>query len=239
LGGKLALGQTGAGGTGGEEIIRGEVAEPGPVEIAVFSNPVVERRSQRPEVRFDVQQSGLRGSVGRAADEKLGAESGGALHGCPASMDRPAGGRFCEVANEENAAAVKLCQTAETIEKRARLRSAIEVNLMTQETVPGIEDHEVGLGFLERVIKIVRERIRQIAESGVRRGHGTHRDGSTQDDEARGISVEAGEARLNDLRGSVFRRGVKDGGWFERFAGERVAAACERCRDGEGDPSLS
>ena len=50
LGGKLALGQTGAGGTGGEEILRGEVAEPCPVEIAVFSNPVIERWSQRPEV---------------------------------------------------------------------------------------------------------------------------------------------------------------------------------------------
>ena len=134
------------------------------------------------------------------------------------------------MANEENAAAVKLRQAGETIEKRARLRSAIEVNL--RETVPGIEDHEVGLGFLERVLD-------QIAESGVRRGHGTRRDGSTQDDQARGISVEAGEARLNDLRGSVFRRGVKDGGWFELFAGERVAAACQRRRDGEGDPSLS
>ncbi len=144
-------------------------------------------------------------------------------------MGRPADGRFGEVANEENAAAVKLCQAGETIEKRARFRSAIAVNLA--ETVPGIEDHEVGLGFLERVI--------QIAESGVRRGYGTLRDGSTQDDQARGISVEAGEARLNDLRGSVFRRDIKDGGWFELFAGERVAAACQRCGDGEGDPSLS
>jgi hypothetical protein len=144
-------------------------------------------------------------------------------------MDRPAGGRFGEVANEENAAAVKLCQAGETIEKRARLRSAIEVNL--PETVPGIEDHEVGLGFLERVV--------ENAESGVRRGHGTRRDGSTQDDQARGVSVEAGEARLNDLRGRVFRRGIKDGGWFELFAGERVAATCQRCRDGEGDPRLS
>jgi hypothetical protein len=148
---------------------------------------------------------------------------------CP--MDRPADGRFGEVANEENAAAVKLRQADETIEKRARFRSAIEVNFQTQETVPGIEDHEVGLGFLERVLKI--------AESGVRRGHGTRRDGSTQDDQARGIPVEAGEAGLNDLRGSVFRRGIKDGGWFELFAGERVAAACQCRRDGEGDPSLS
>jgi hypothetical protein len=117
-------------------------------------------------------------------------------------MGRPAGGRFGEVANEENAAAVKLREAGETIEKRARFRSAIEVNL--PETVPGIEDHEVGLGFLERVIERVQERVREIAESGVRRGHGTRRDGSTQDDQARGISVEAGEARLNDLRGSVF-----------------------------------
>jgi hypothetical protein len=92
----------------------------------------------------------LRGCVGRAADEKLGAESGGALHGCPTSTERPAAGRFVEVANEENAAAVKLRQAGETIEKRARLQSAIEVNL--PETVPGIEDHEVGLGFLERVL---------------------------------------------------------------------------------------
>ena len=132
-------------------------------------------------------------------------------------MDRPAWGGFGEVANEENAAAVKVRQAGETIE--------------TQETVPGIEDHEVGLDFLERVL--------EMAESGVRRGHGTRRDGSTQDDEARGISVEAGEARLNDLRGRVFRRGIKDGGWFELFAGEGVAAACQRCRDGEGDPRLS
>ena len=132
------------------------------------------------------------------------------------------------MANEEDAAAVKLRQAGETIEKRACLRSAIEVNLA--ETVPGIEDHEVGLGFLERELKI--------AESGVRRGHRTRR-GSTQDDQARGISVEAGEAGLNDLRGSVFRRGVKDGGWFELFAGERVAAAGQRRRNGEGDPSLS
>jgi hypothetical protein len=100
-------------------------------------------------------------------------------------MGRPADGRFGEVANEENAAAVKLCQAGETI----------EVNL--PETVPGIEDHEAGLGFLERPL--------QIAESGVRRGHGARREGSTQNDQARGISVEAGEARLNDLRGSVFR----------------------------------
>jgi hypothetical protein len=148
-------------------------------------------------------------------------------------MDRPADGRFGEVANEENAAAVKLRQAGETIEKRARLRSAIEVNV--PETVPGIEDHEVGVGFLERVV----ERVREIAESGVRRGHGTRREGSTQNDQARGISVEAGEARLNDLRGSVFRRGVQDGRWFELFAGERVAATCQRRRDGEGDPSLS
>jgi hypothetical protein len=136
-------------------------------------------------------------------------------------MDRPADGRFGEVANEENAAAVKLRQAGE----------AIEVNLLTQETVPGIEDHELGKGFLERVLKI--------AESGVVRGLRTRRDGSTQDDQARGISVETGEARLNDLRGRVFRRGIKDGGWFELFAGERVAATCQRCRDGEGDPSLS
>jgi hypothetical protein len=229
LGGKLALGQTGAGGTGGEEILLGEVAEPSPVEVAGFSNPVIERRSERPEVRFDVQQSGLRGCIGRAADEKLGTESCGALHGSPTSTDGPAHGRFDEVANEENAATVKLRQAAETIEKRVRLRSAIEVNL--PETVPGIEDYEVGVGFPEHVIKI--------AESGVRRGHGTRRDGSTQDDQARGISVEAGEARLNDLRGRVFRRGIKDGGGSELFAGERVAAACQGRRDGEGDPSLS
>jgi hypothetical protein len=113
------------------------------VEIAVFSNLVIEWRSQWPEVGFDVQQSGLRGCVGRAADEKLGAESGGAVNGCSTSMDRFADGRFGEVANEENAAAVKLCQAGETIEKRARLRSAIEVNL--PDTVPGIEDHEAGL----------------------------------------------------------------------------------------------
>ena len=105
-------------------------------------------------------------------------------------MGRPADGRFGEVANEENAAAVKLRQAGETIEKRARLRSAIEVNL--PETVPGIEDHEVGLGFLERVL--------DIAESGVRRGHGVRRDGSTQDDQARGISVEAGEARIKNRK---------------------------------------
>jgi hypothetical protein len=66
-------------------------------------------------------------------------------------MDRPAGGRFGEVANEENAAAVKLRQAGETIEKRARFRSAIEVN--GPETVPGIEDHEVGVGFLQRLPK--------------------------------------------------------------------------------------
>jgi hypothetical protein len=144
-------------------------------------------------------------------------------------MDRPAGDRFGEVANEENAAAVKLRQAGETIEERARLRSAIEVNL--QEALPGIEDHEVGVAFLERVL--------QIAERGVRRGQGTRRDGSTQDDQARGVTVEAGEARLNDLRGSVFRRGIKDGSWFELFAGERVAAACQCRRNGEGDPSLS
>jgi hypothetical protein len=144
-------------------------------------------------------------------------------------MDRPAGSRFGEVANEENAAAVKLCHAGETIEKRTRLRSAIEVSL--PETVPGIEDYEVGLAFLERVV--------DVAESGVRRGHGTRRDGSTQDDQARGVSVEAGEARLNDLRGRMFRGGVKDRGWFELFAGERVAAARQCRRDGEGDPSLS
>ena len=125
---------------------------------------------------------------------------------------------------------MKLRQAGETIEERARLRCAIEVTLRAQETVPGIEDHETGVGFLERVL--------EIAESGVRRGYGTRRDGSTQDDEPRGISVEAGEARLNDLGGSVFRRGVQDVGWFELFAGERVAATGQRCRDGEGDPGL-
>ena len=110
---------------------------------------------------------------------------------------------------------VKLRQAGETIEKRARWRSAFEVSLA--EFVPGIEDHEVGVGFLDRVLKG--------AEGGVRRGHGVRRDGSTQDDQARRISVQAGKARLNDLRGRVFRRGIKDGGWFELFAGERVAAA--------------
>jgi hypothetical protein len=144
-------------------------------------------------------------------------------------MDRPAGGWFGEVANEENAAAVKLRQAGETIEKRARLRRAIEVNL--PETVPGIEDHEVGPGFLEGVLKI--------AESGVRRAHGTRGAGSTQDDQACWVSVEAGKAGLNHLRGSVFRRGVEDGDWFELFAGKRIAAAGQRRRDGEGDPSLS
>jgi hypothetical protein len=184
LGGKLALGQTGAGGTGGEEILLGEVAEARPMEIASFSDPVIERRSQRPKVRFDVQESGLRGCVGRAADEKLGTESGGTVHGCPTSMGRPAGGGFGEVANEENAAAVKLRQAGETIDKRACLRSAIGVNL--PEIVPGIEDHEVGLGFLERVLKI--------AEGGVRRGHGTRR-GDSQDDQ--GLGLEVGE--VNDI----------------------------------------
>jgi hypothetical protein len=89
----------------------------------------------------------------------------------------------------------------------------------------------LGLSFLERVV--------EHAENGVRRGRGARRVGSTQDDQAGGISLEAGKARLNDLGGSVFRRGVKDGGWCERFAGERFAAACQRRRDGEGDPSLS
>ena len=124
---------------------------------------------------------------------------------------------------------MKLREAGETIDKRACLQSGIGVNF--PETIPGIEDHKVGPGFLERVFKI--------AESGVRRGHGTRRDGSTQDDQARGISVEAGEAGLNDLRGRVFRRGIKDGGGSELFAGERVAAACQGRRDGEGDPSLS
>jgi hypothetical protein len=199
--------------------------------MAVFSDAVVERRSQRPEVWFDVEQSGLRGCVGRSADEKLGAESGGAVHGYSTSMARPADGGFDEVAKEENAAAMNLRQAGETIEKRARLRRTIEVALRAQKTVPGIEDHEVGVGFLERVFKI--------AQSGVRYWHGSRRDGSTQDDQARGISVEAGEARLNDLRGSVFRWGVQDGGWFELFSGEWVAATSQRRRDGEGDPSLS
>ena len=45
FGGKLALGQTGAGGTGGEKIVRREVTEPRPVEIAVSTNAVIERRS--------------------------------------------------------------------------------------------------------------------------------------------------------------------------------------------------
>ena len=144
-------------------------------------------------------------------------------------MGRPAGGRFGEVAKEENAAVVKLRQAGETIDKRACLRSAIGVIL--PEAVPGIEDHKLGLGFLERVLKIV--------ESGVRRGRGTRRGDSTQDHEARGISAEAGEARLNDLRRGVFRRTVEDGDWFEGFAAERVAAAGQRCRDGEGDPSFS
>jgi hypothetical protein len=65
------------------------------------------------------------------------------------------------MANEENAAVVKLRQPAETIEKRARFRSVIEINLRTEETVPGIEDYEFGPGFLERVL--------EDAESGVRR----------------------------------------------------------------------
>jgi hypothetical protein len=43
-------------------------------------------------------------------------------------MGRPAGARFGEVTNEENAAAVKLRQAGEAIEKKARLRSAIRVN---------------------------------------------------------------------------------------------------------------
>ena len=140
-----------------------------------------------------------------------------------------AGGRFGEVANEENAAAVKLRQAGETIEKRARLGRAIEADVV--ETVPGIKNHEVDLGFLEDVL--------EIAESGVRRGHGTRRRRPMQDDKACGNSVEPGEARLNDLRGRVFRRGVQDGSWLELFTGERVAAACEGCGDGEGDPSLS
>ena len=105
-------------------------------------------------------------------------------------MGRPAGGWFGEMANEENAAAVKLCQAGETIEKRACLRSAIEVNLA--EIVPGIEDDELGVGFLEGIL--------EIAENGVRRGHGVRRDSSTQDDQARGISVEAGEARIKNRK---------------------------------------
>ena len=83
---------------------------------------------------------------------------------------------------------VKLRQPAETIEKRARFRSVIEINLRTEETVPGIEDYEFGLGFLERIL--------EDAESGVGRRYGSRRGGSTQDDEARGISVEGGEAHL-------------------------------------------
>ena len=53
----------------------------------------------------------------------------------------------------------------------------------------------MGLGFLERML--------EIAESESGGGHGTRRDGATQDDETRGVSVEAGEG-VDRLRGGVF-----------------------------------
>ena len=180
-----------------------------------------------------MEESSLRGGVGRAADEELGADSGGALDGCAASADGVAGGRLDQVTNEENATVMMLRQAAETIEQRARLRSAIKVNLRAEETVPRIEDHEVRRGFSEVLSSSARR-----AESGEDMELG--QDGCTQDDQARGVSVESGEAMLNDLRGIVLRRGVEDGGWFELLAGRRDRRPrVKRCGDGEGNPGLA
>ena len=85
------------------------------------------------------------------------------------------------------------------------------------------------MGFLEGVF--------EGAESGVRRGRGTGSDGAAENDQSFRISAEAGEARLNDLRGVVFGGGVEDGGWFELFVGEGVVAASQRC--GEVTPCCS
>jgi hypothetical protein len=57
--GKLALGEACAGGAVCQHFLPGQLAETSPEEVSGIINSVRERWSERPQVRLDLQQSGL------------------------------------------------------------------------------------------------------------------------------------------------------------------------------------
>jgi hypothetical protein len=90
------------------------------------------------------------------------------------------------MANQENTAAMLLSQLREVVEERTGFWGLTEIDTRTKEAVKWIENHEAGLGSLERIFE-----------------DGWRGDGSTQGDQAGGIAIELGEARVNDFRVAV------------------------------------
>jgi hypothetical protein len=137
-------------------------------------------------------------------------------------MGGAAGSTLVEMAKEKNATAMFLGETGKCVEQGKDFPGLMEIDAGTKEAVEWIEDQEAGLSSLERVFQNA--------------GRG---DASAQYDETGGISVELGEARVNDSRAIVLRGGVQDGARFEFFAGEGGSSAAQRGRDRQRDPGLS
>ena len=137
-------------------------------------------------------------------------------------MGGAAGSTLVEMAKEKNATAMFLSKTGKRLEQGKGFPGLIEIDAGTKEAVERIENQEAGMGSLKRILE--------------NRWRG---DGSAQHDETCGITIEAGEARVNDLGAVVLHGGVQDGTRFEFYAGEGGSSTAQRGCNRQRDPGLS
>ena len=157
---------------------------------------------------------GIRGGAG----EELGAESQGEF--AESALCGPARALLAEMAEQEDATAMGFGEAGEVIELRG-------IDGWAEVGVQGVEDEEPGVGALEGVF-----------EDGGGDGAGAAL-GDTQDDEAGGVAMEGGEARVKDLRGVVLGRDVESGAGWCGCTALGLLAAAESGGDGEGEEGLS
>jgi hypothetical protein len=230
FGGELAGGQAGSDGAGGRDLLGGELAGTGPGEGAGVVDGVSQGGSEAAQVGFHLHQCGQGGCIEAASDEELGADCCGELDGGQGWTP------FAEMADEENTAAMLLRQVVEVVEEATGLVGAVAIS-GPEVTVQGIDDEEAGVGSLEGVFKHG-----CVAEAERGRLGGAGGEDSAEQDQARGVAVEAGEAGADEFGASVVGGGIEDGAGLAVVIGVDGggdSSSTECGGDGQGNPGFS
>jgi hypothetical protein len=110
-----------------------------------------------------------------------------------------------------------------------------------EEAVQGVDDEQPGVGSLKGVFK--HGYVTKAERGGLGGGWGrAGGEGAAQQEEARGITLEAGKPRAEKFGGFVPRGGVQAGAGVRTAAagrGGRLASPTEGGGNGEGDPGFS
>jgi hypothetical protein len=139
------------------------------------------------------------------------------------------------MADQENATAMVFRQTGQVVECAPGIVGTVAIG--PEEAVQGVDDEQPGVGSLKGVFE--HGYVTKAQSGGLGRAGG---EGTAQQDEARGITLETGKPRAEKFGGSVPPGGVKAGaGTSTATAGRggRFASSTEGGGNGEGDPGFS